>query len=103
MKQFDKELTKEVLLEVFDEFFDKSEQHCAFRFYSGLIGVTDEEVCNRVVEDYYLNLIQLGYDVNSVDNKVFKETLSEINRHILKLMKEWKVSEKLKEISKDFE
>ena len=101
MKQYYEKLTKEVLIETFNEFFDSSEQHYAFKFYVKT-GADDEEVCDRVIEDYYVNLIQLGYDINAVDSKVFNETMSEISRHILKLKKEWKVKEKLKEISKDF-
>ena len=102
MKQYNEKLTKEVLKETFDEFFDSSEQHYAFRFYAKT-GASDEEVCDRVIEDYYINLIQLGYDINSVDSAVFNETMSEISRHILKLKKEWKVKERINEIMKDFE
>lgn len=102
MKQYNNTLTKEVLIETFNDFFDKSEQHFAFKFYAKT-GASDQEVCDRVVEDYYINLIQLGYDMNAVDSKVFNETMSEISRHILKLKKEWKVKEKMKEIMSDFE
>lgn len=102
MKQYNKLLTKEVLQETFNDFFDNSEQHFAFKFYAKT-GVSDEEVVGRVIEDYYVNLIQLGYNINSVDSKVFNETMSEFSRHILKLKKEWKVREKMKEINKDFE
>lgn len=102
MKEYNKILTKEVLRETFNDFFDKSEQYYAFKFYAKT-GVSDVEVCDRVIEDYYVNLIQLGYNINSVDSKVFNETMSEISRHILKLKKEWKVKEKMKEIEKDFE
>ena len=102
MKQYKEKLTKEVLKETFNEFFDNSEQHFAFKFYAKT-GASDDEVCDRVIEDYYCNLIQLGYDINSVDSLVFNETMSEISRHILKLRKEWKVKERMNEINKDFE
>lgn len=102
MKQYNEKLTKEVLQETFRDFFDDSEQHFAFKFYAKT-GASDEEVVDRVIEDYYVNLMQLGYNINSVDSQVFNETLSEISRHILKLKKEWKVKEKMKEINKDFE
>ena len=102
MKQFKEKLTKETMNQVFDEWFDSSEQHFAFKFYVKT-GASDEEVSDRVIEDYYIQLIQLGYDINLVDSEVFNETMSEISRHILKLKKEWKVREKLREINKDFE
>lgn len=102
MKQYDEKLTKETMNQLFDEWFDSSEQHFAFKFYAKT-GASDNEVCDRVIEDYYIQLIQLGYDINAVDSSVFNETMSEISRHILKLKKEWKVKEKMNEIMKDFE
>ena len=102
MKQYNEKLTKEIMNQVFDEWFDSSEQHFAFKFYAKT-GATDNEVCDRIIEDYYIQLIQLGYDINSVDSTVFNETMIEISRHILKFKKEWKVKEKMNEIMRDFE
>lgn len=102
MKNYNNTLTKEVLEETFNNFFDSSEQHFAFKFYAKT-GVSDQEVCDRVIEDYYMHLIQLGYNMYSVDSKTFNEKMSEFSRCILKLKKEWKVKEKMKEINKDFE
>ena len=102
MKQYKEKLTKSTLVKIFDDFFDSSEQHFAFKFYVK-VGATDEELTSRVIEDFYGCLIGLGYNIGDIEVTDFNEGMREISTHILKLKKEWKVKEKLSEINKDFE
>lgn len=102
MIRYSEKLTKSTLVKLFDDFFDSSEQHFAFKFYLK-VGATDEELTSRVIEDFYGFLISLGYNIGDIEVTVFNEGMREISTHILKLKKEWKVREKLSEINKDFE
>jgi len=102
MIRYSEKLTKSTLVKTFDDFFDSSEQHFAFKFYVK-IGAKDDEIVGRVIEDFYGCLIGLGYNITDVEVTEFNEGMREISAHILKLKKEWKVKEKLNEINKDFE
>ena len=79
----------------FAEWFDKSEQYFAFKFYANTCNNNLDEIIIRIFEDFYAYCISVGLDTGKIN-------VNNIKDHIKLQYKLFKINEKLAEINKDF-
>lgn len=80
----------------FAEWFDKSEQYFAFKFYANTCNNDIDEIIIRIFEDFYAYCISVGLDTSNLN-------VTDIKDFIKLQYKLFKINEKLKDINKDFE